>query len=83
MVTDVDICAEMELLIVESIPGSRVKVSGSAGHFRVAVWSEVFRGKSTLAQHRIVYKAIAPLMSGATPPVHAIDYLETNDLVTA
>jgi hypothetical protein len=28
--------------------------------------------------HRLVYSAIAPLMKGSAPPVHAVDSLKTS-----
>ena len=36
--------------------------AGGAGHFRVRVVSEHFAGLRTLARHRLVYTASAPLM---------------------
>jgi BolA protein len=36
--------------------------AGGAGHFRVGVVSEEFAGLRTLARHRLVYAAAAPLM---------------------
>ena len=36
--------------------------AGGAGHFRVEVLSEEFAGLKTLARHRLVYAAAAPLM---------------------
>ena len=42
------------------------------GHFRVTVVAEAFRGRSQLERHRLVYAALAPLMSGA---VHALNIL--------
>jgi BolA family transcriptional regulator, general stress-responsive regulator len=46
-------------------PGAR-----SGAHFRVTVVAEAFRGRSQLERHRLVYAAVAPLMSGA---VHALN----------
>jgi BolA family transcriptional regulator, general stress-responsive regulator len=40
------------------------------GHFRVLLVSEAFRGRSQLERHRMVYAAVAPLMSSA---VHALN----------
>lgn len=42
------------------------------GHFRVTLVSEAFRGRSQLERHRLVYAAVAPLMSGA---VHALNII--------
>jgi len=35
---------------------------GGAGHFRVRVLSETFRGLPVLARHRLVYEALRPLI---------------------
>jgi BolA protein len=40
------------------------------GHFKVTLVAEAFRGRSQLERHRLVYAALAPLMSGA---VHALN----------
>ncbi len=36
--------------------------AGGAGHFRVRVLSEKFRGLPVLARHRLVYEALRPLI---------------------
>jgi acid stress-induced BolA-like protein IbaG/YrbA len=65
--------------IIGNLPGANVRVTpGSPGHFTIAVVAEEFRGKQRLACQRLVYKAIAPLMSGERAPVHAVDSLETS-----
>jgi BolA protein len=46
-------------------PGAR-----GGGHFRVRLVAEAFRGRSQLERHRLVYAALAPLLSGA---VHAVN----------
>ena len=63
--------------IVGVIPDAKVDVSGGGGHFTIAVTSPVFTGKSTLESQRLVYGAIAHLMSGDRAPVHAVDSLIT------
>ena len=63
--------------IEAAIPGSTVEVTaGGAGHFELRVEAEAFAGQSRVAQQRLVYAAIAHLMSGETAPVHAIDKME-------
>jgi BolA family transcriptional regulator, general stress-responsive regulator len=42
----------------------------SGGHYRVTLVAEAFRGRSQLERHRLVYAAVAPLMSGR---VHALN----------
>lgn len=68
----------LEQAIAQAIPGAAVEVEAtSPGHFTIAVASEVFSGKSLVQQQQLVYRAIAPLMAGDAPPVHAIDRLQT------
>ena len=63
--------------LAAALPGAGVSVSGGGGHFEIVVTSPEFEGKNTLARQRLVYSAIAPLMKGDAPPVHAVDRLET------
>ena len=42
----------------------------SGGHYRVKLVAAAFRGHSPLERHRLVYAAVAPLMSGS---VHALN----------
>ena len=64
--------------VLTAIPNAVVEVtSASPGHYSLVVRSEVFRGRTMLESHRMVYAAIASLMSGDTAPVHAIDTLKT------
>jgi len=42
----------------------------SGGHYRVKLVAEAFRGHSSLERHRLVYAAVAPLLSGS---VHALN----------
>ena len=42
----------------------------SGGHYRVQLVAEAFRGRSSLERHRLVYEAVAPLLSGS---VHALN----------
>ena len=63
--------------IERQIPDSRAEVNGSGGHFNIEVTSPVFAGKNMLESQRMVYGAIADLMTGDRAPVHAIDSLKT------
>ncbi|MCX5740504.1 MAG: BolA family transcriptional regulator [Proteobacteria bacterium] len=73
-----DVLEKIEAAIRAALPESQVQVkAGGAGHFEVSVVAEAFRGKSMVQQHQLVYGAIAPLMAGDAPPVHAIDRLQT------
>jgi acid stress-induced BolA-like protein IbaG/YrbA len=69
--------AAIRSAIVERIPGAVVEVAGAGGHFTIAVTSAEFAGKSMLQSQRLVYGAIAHLMSGNLAPVHAVDTLTT------
>jgi acid stress-induced BolA-like protein IbaG/YrbA len=77
-VTGSPVANQISEAISLSLPGSQVRVTaGQPGHFSIMVrWAE-FAGKNRLACQRLVYKAIAPLMSGAAAPVHAVDQLDT------
>lgn len=63
--------------IESNIPGAKAEVSGGGGHFTLDVVSPAFAGKNMLQSQRLVYGAIAHLMSGDMAPVHAIDSLTT------
>jgi acid stress-induced BolA-like protein IbaG/YrbA len=72
------VAERMAEAIRAALPGAAVEVApGGPGHFEVSVIAEAFRGRSTVQQHQLVYGAIAPLMAGDAPPVHAIDRLST------
>jgi len=73
-----DVAERLREAIVEALPGAIVEVGGGGGgHFELRVVAEAFRGRSRLQQHQAVYRAIAPLMAGDAPPVHAVDQLVT------
>ncbi|MDP9152430.1 MAG: BolA family transcriptional regulator [Myxococcota bacterium] len=72
--------------IVASIRGvladAKTEVSGGGGHYTIVVTSAAFEGKTMLESQRLVYGAIAHLMSGADAPVHAVDTLKTRTPTT-
>jgi acid stress-induced BolA-like protein IbaG/YrbA len=72
-----DVSAAIRDAVCAKMPGARVDVAGGGGHYAIAVTSEAFSGLSMLASQRLVYAAIAHLMSGERPPVHAVDTLMT------
>jgi stress-induced morphogen len=74
-----DVLAAIREAIALKIPGAHVEVTGGGGHFSIRVASPAFSGKSMLASHRLVYSAIAHLMEGVAPPVHAVDKLTTQE----
>jgi len=63
--------------IEQQIPDSRAAVNGGGGHFSIEVTSPAFAGSSMLESQQLVYGAIAHLMQGDAPPVHAVDSLKT------
>ena len=67
----------LQQAIETAIPGSQATIAGGGGHFTIEVVSAVFAGKGMLESQRLVYGAIANLMKGDAPPVHAVDSLKT------
>ncbi len=58
---------EIERLIKASIPDAQVMIRDLAGdgdHYAATVLSEVFRGKSRVQQHQLVYQALKGEMGG-------------------
>jgi stress-induced morphogen len=73
-----DVVRDLERNIAEALPGAEIQVGAlSPGHFEIRVVSDAFEGLSRLRQQQLVYGAIASLMKGDAPPVHAIDRLQT------
>jgi stress-induced morphogen len=63
---------EIESLIKAAIPDATVEIQDLAGdgdHYAATVTSEVFRGKSRVQQHQMVYSALQGRMGGA---LHAL-----------
>ena len=57
--------SELEKLILESMPGATVKIEdlrGDGDHYEAYVTSELFRGKSRVQQHQLVYQALRGAM---------------------
>jgi stress-induced morphogen len=53
--------SEIEAMIKAALPGAEVSIEDLAGdgdHYAATVVSEVFRGKSRVQQHQIVYAAL-------------------------
>ncbi len=58
---------EIERLIREALPDAQVEIRDLAGdgdHYAATVVSEVFRGKTRVQQHQIVYSALKGRMGG-------------------
>jgi stress-induced morphogen len=67
--------------IRQAIPDAQVSVTdltGTADHLSVRVVSEIFRGKSLLDRHRMIYQALSePMKDGR---IHALELkVETGD----
>jgi stress-induced morphogen len=63
---------EIENLIKSAIPDAQVEMRDLAGdgdHYAATVTSTVFRGKSRVQQHQMVYSALQGRMGGA---LHAL-----------
>jgi stress-induced morphogen len=64
--------SEIETLIRAALPDASVEITDLAGdgdHYSAHVVSEAFRGKSRVAQHKLVYEALGGRMGGA---LHAL-----------
>lgn len=73
-----DVAQALRAAIAARVADAEIEVQAhGGGHFSLIVQSPVFLGKSMLESHRLVYAAIAPLLSGPDAPVHAIDSLRT------
>ena len=58
---------EIEALIKAALPDAQVTIEDLAGdgdHYAASVVSELFRGKSRVQQHQIVYAALRGRMGG-------------------
>ena len=72
------VARQMREAIEGAIEGARAEVTpASTGHFVVRVVSPAFAGRGPVQRQQLVYGAIAHLMAGEAPPVHAIDRMET------
>jgi stress-induced morphogen len=63
---------EIESLIKAAIPDAAVEIKDLAGdgdHYAATVTSSVFKGKSRVQQHQLVYSALQGRMGGA---LHAL-----------
>jgi stress-induced morphogen len=58
---------EIERLIREAIPDARIEIRDLAGdgdHYAATVISAVFKGKTRVQQHQMVYQALRGRMGG-------------------
>ncbi|MBL4851113.1 MAG: BolA/IbaG family iron-sulfur metabolism protein [Gammaproteobacteria bacterium] len=62
---------QIEQMILSGLPGADVKVKGDDGvHFEAVVVAEIFRDKSILEQHRMVYATLGDNVENAA--IHAL-----------
>lgn len=64
--------ADIERLIKDAIPDAEVTIQDLAGdgdHYAATIVSEIFRGKSRVQQHQLVYQALQGNMGGV---LHAL-----------
>ncbi|MBY0401548.1 BolA/IbaG family iron-sulfur metabolism protein [Myxococcota bacterium] len=72
-----DVAAQIRSAIAQALPEARIEVRPQGpGHFEIYVTDAAFAGKPRVRQQQLVYGAIAHLMSGPNPPVHAVDRLD-------
>lgn len=73
----IDIAEQIRRAIADALPQAAIEVRPQGpGHFEIEVTDAAFAGKSRVRQQQLVYGAIAHLMAGANPPVHAVDRLD-------
>lgn len=61
------IASDIEALIHAALPGAQVTITDLAGdgdHYAAHVVAEAFRGKTRVAQHKLVYEALGGRMGG-------------------
>ena len=64
--------SEVERLLRAAFPDAELEVvdlTGTKDHYRARIVSSAFAGKSRVAQHQLVYRALGDAMSG---PIHAL-----------
>ena len=62
----------IEQLLRSAFPDAQIEIvdlAGDGDHWRARIVSAVFRGKTRVQQHQMVYQAIGPQMGGA---LHAL-----------
>jgi len=60
---------DVKRYIAEHLSCEHLEVSGDGQHFEAVIVSEVFRGKSRVQQHQLVYRALGDRMRGE---IHAL-----------
>ena len=68
---------EIKNLIKEAIPDAQITIQDIAGdenHYSATIKSKIFKGKSKIEQHKIVYKALKGKMGNE---LHALAFTTT------
>ncbi len=63
---------EIKDLIIKSIPDAKIEIKDLAGddnHYAAVVKSKLFKGKTKIQQHKLVYEALEGRMGGV---LHAL-----------
>lgn len=63
---------DLERLLLTAFPDADVEVvdlTGTQDHYQARIVSGAFEGKSLVAQHQLVYRALGEAMQG---PIHAL-----------
>ena len=66
---------ELEDLLKESFPSSKIKIDDLAGdgnHYSATVMAKEFKGLSRVKQHQLVYSALKGKMDGSNGQLHAL-----------
>ena len=72
-----EIADRIHQAIAGVMPDAQIEVKPQGpGHFEISVIDASFEGLSRVKQQQRVYAVIAPLMSGANAPVHAVDRMD-------
>ncbi len=58
---------DLKKMILEALPDAEIELEdlkGDGDHYRARIISEAFNGKTRIAQHQLVYKALKGKMGG-------------------
>lgn len=59
----------VEVVDESALHAGHAGAASGGGHYRLTLVAEAFRGRATLARHRMVYEALGPLMQDR---IHAL-----------
>ncbi len=64
--------SEIERLLLQAFPDAQIKLedlTGTKDHYKAEIVSSAFEGKTPIAAHQMVYRALEEEMKG---PIHAL-----------